>query len=49
MGYIIIVGVFADTEGSFIIERVAEMAEAAVRHISSVADTDNEKGTVMWL
>ena len=35
---------FADTEGSFIIERVAEIAEAAVRHIDNVVKTVDERG-----
>lgn len=31
-----------DTEGSFIIERVAEIAKAAVQHLTNTEDTDND-------
>ncbi len=34
----------ADTEGSFIVERVAEMATAVVQHISSIAEKDEDLG-----
>lgn len=30
----------ADTEGSFVVERVADMARAAVTHLTSVANQD---------
>lgn len=32
----------SDTEGSFIVERVAEIAAAAVQHIANVAGRDSE-------
>ncbi len=35
---------FLDTEGSFIVERVVEIALAAVQHISSVADKSEDPG-----
>ena len=33
-----------DTEGSFIVERVAEVATAAVRHLKSMADDNSDEG-----
>ena len=36
-----------DTEGSFIVERVAEIANAAVNHITSVSQTDGDPG--VWV
>ncbi len=34
----------ADTEGSFIVERVVDMATAAARHLSRVADSSEDNG-----
>jgi len=36
----------ADTEGSFVVERLADIAEAAVRHVANVADTDEKGGNL---
>lgn len=33
---------FLDTEGSFIVERVAEIAMASIQHIASVAEKDQK-------
>lgn len=35
---------FIDTEGSFIVERAAEIAAAAVQHISNVVDEKEDPG-----
>ena len=32
---------YSDTEGSFIVERVVEIASAAVQHISSLAKVED--------
>ena len=34
----------SDTEGSFVVERVAEVATAAVQHIASVAEKSEDSG-----
>ena len=33
-----------DTEGSFVVERVVDMARAAIRHVNNVAGTNPDKG-----
>lgn len=33
-----------DTEGSFIVERVVEVATAAVEHLKHMAETSNDEG-----
>ncbi len=35
---------YTDTEGSFVVERLVDMAEAAVTHIANVADVDENGG-----
>ena len=39
---IIIVFCIADTEGSFVIERVIQVAEATVRHVRSLAQDQSK-------
>ena len=38
------VGVCADTEGGFVVERAVEIASAAVQHINAVSKTSKEEG-----
>ena len=37
----------ADTEGSFIVERVADIAECTVQHLTKVAESSGEQGRSM--
>ena len=36
-----------DTEGSFIVERVVDIANAAIQHLLGIADTSGDPGTYL--
>lgn len=38
-----------DTEGSFIVQRVADIANAAVLHLSGVSDASGDPGNNSWM
>ena len=41
--------IYVDTEGSFAVDRLAEMAEAVLEHLQLQADTDDKKAALAHL
>lgn len=41
--------VCADTEGSFVVERMADIAESAVQHLRGVAETSDDPGSALYI
>ena len=37
---------FSDTEGSFIVERLVDIAESAIHHLKGVAKASSNNGTI---